>query len=65
MIAGNFTLSARDAWVMVPGHTIENTYDSNNNMIKSVFKDGNNIIFVQNFTYDNNNNCTLITCTNQ
>lgn len=65
MIAGNFTLSARDAWVMVPGHTIGNTYDSNNNIIKSVFKDGNNIIIVQNFTYDNNNNCTLITCTNQ
>lgn len=65
MIAGNFTLSARDAWVMVPGHTIVNTYDSNNNMIKSVFKDNNNIIIVQNFTYDTNNNCTLITCTNQ
>lgn len=63
MLGNNYTGITRDTWVTVPGHKVFNTFDANNNILTSTFKDGDDVIFVQSFTYDSNNNCTSIVCT--
>ena len=61
---GNINIdSARDAWNVTPGHSTALEYNTNNKVTKITFKNGNDTIFVQNFTYDANGNCILITCT--
>lgn len=61
---GNINIdAARDAWNVTPGHSTALEYNANNKVTKITFKNGNDTIFAQNFTYDNNGNCILITCT--
>lgn len=61
---GNINIdAARDAWNVTPGHSTALEYNANNKVTKITFKNGNDTIFAQNFTYDENNNCILITCT--
>lgn len=61
---GNINIdAARDAWNVTPGHSTALEYNTNNKVTKITFKNGNDTVFVQNFTYDANGNCILITCT--
>lgn len=61
---GNINIdTARDAWNVTPGHSTALEYNTNNKVTKITFKNGNDTVFVQNFTYDANGNCILITCT--
>jgi hypothetical protein len=54
---------ARDAWNVTPGHSTALEYNANNKVTKIIFMDNGDTVFVQNFTYDANGNCILITCT--
>ena len=63
MLGNVNTEAARDAWNTTPGHSTELEYNEYNKVTKIIFQDNNVTVFAQNFTYDNNQNCILITCT--
>ncbi len=65
MIAGNYTVTARDSWTTVPGHHVNMTYNANNDPTEEKFFDGENLIFVRRYQYDENGNAILITCTTE
>ncbi len=65
MIAGNYTVTARDSWTTVPGHHVNITYNENNDPTEEKFFDGENLIFVRRYQYDENGNAILITCTTE
>lgn len=62
MIAGVNTETTRDAWVTVPGRSIEQTVNANGDPTSITYKEGTTAVFIQNFTYDANNNCIKIEC---
>lgn len=62
MLGSIFTELARNAWTMTPGNKITFVYDANGNATSITFYQGQNVVFVQNLTYDSNGNCTLIEC---
>lgn len=62
MIAGINTETTRDAWVTVPGRSIEQTLNANGDPTQIVYKQGTTAVFKQLFTYDANNNVTKIEC---
>jgi hypothetical protein len=65
MIAGNYTVTARDSWTTVPGHHVNMTYNANNDPTEEFFFDGENLVFVRRYQYDENGNAILITCTTE
>lgn len=65
MIAGNYTVTARDSWTTVPGHHVNMTYNANNDPTEEFFYDGENLVFVRRYQYDENGNAILITCTTE
>lgn len=65
MIAGNYTVTARDSWITVPGHHVNMTYNANNDPTEEFFYDGENLVFVRRYQYDENGNAILITCTTE
>ncbi len=65
MIAGNYTVTARDSWTTVPGHHVNMTYNANNDPTEEIFYDGENLVFVRRYQYDENGNAILITCTTE
>jgi hypothetical protein len=64
MIGGVNSVSARDAWVLVPGRSYVPEYDDNGNPTKITYYDGVNVVFVQYYTYDDNGNCIKVECKN-
>lgn len=64
MIGGNYTDITREAWTFVPGRSVLPTYDANGNVLTMTYYDNNTVVFVRNFTYDANGNCTKIECVN-
>ena len=55
MIAGNYTVTARDSWTTVPGHHVNMTYNANNDPTEEFFFDGENLVFVRRYQrYFNN-----------
>lgn len=70
MIGNNFTVSARDAWTMIPGNEFNAAYNENGNPTQIDYISNNNILFSQVFTYNENGNpvnvkCVKTTNTNQ
>lgn len=63
MIGSIYTEIARDNWNTTPGHSTALEFNANNKVTKITYKNGNTTVFAQNFTYDANGNCILITCT--
>lgn len=63
MIAGVNSVSARDAWVLVPGRSyVPEGYNADGNPSKITYYDGVDVVFVQYFTYDNAGNCIKVEC---
>lgn len=62
MIGGVNSVSARDAWVLVPGRSYVPEPNSDGNPAKITFYDGVNVVFVQYFTYDADGNCIKVEC---
>lgn len=62
MLGSIFTELARTAWTMTPGNACDFSYDANGNATQITFSQGDNVVFVQNLTYDSNNKCTRIAC---
>lgn len=61
MLGAIYNDVTRDTWTNTPNHSIVNTYDSNGNIITSTYKDGDNVLFIKTFTWENGN-CTQIQC---
>ena len=62
MIGGNYTEITRDAWVTVPGRSVQMTYNANNKPTQIDFYSGTTLLFSQVLTYDANGNMTKIEC---
>ena len=62
MLGSIYTELARNSWTMTPGNACDFTVDANGNTTAITFSQGGNVVFVQNLTYDANNNCTRIEC---
>lgn len=62
MLGSIFTELARNCWTMTPGNACDFTVDSNGNYTAITFKQGENVVFVQNLTYNSDNVCTHIEC---
>lgn len=62
MLGNLFTELARFAWTFVPGRSTQQAYDETGKVTSITYYEGQNIIFVRNFTYDSNGNCIKIEC---
>lgn len=62
MIGGVYSVTARDAWVLVPGRSYIPEYNENGNPTKITYYDGANVVFVQYYTYNDNGNCIKVEC---
>lgn len=62
MLGSLFSDIARESWSNVPNHSILFTNDSNGNPTEITYKDGENVVFIKNLTYDANGNVTSIVC---
>lgn len=63
---GNYnTTEARANFLCVPGREIEYEYNSANNVIKEIYKEGEVVIFAVNYEYSTNGNITRSYCTNE
>lgn len=62
MIGNIYTQSARESWATVPGRSFECVNNANGDPTSITFYQGNNVVFVQYFTYDANNNITKVEC---
>lgn len=64
MLAGIYREIVREAWCTVPGREMQFTNNADGNPVKIGFYEGENLVFVKNFTYDENGNILKIICTN-
>lgn len=63
MLGSIFTEIARESWSNVPNHGVFYTNDSKGNPTVITFKDGDNVVFIKNITYDENGSVTSVVCT--
>lgn len=62
MLGSIFTELARNAWTMTPGNSCDLVNDANGNPTQITYSQGDNVVFIQNLTYDANNSVTHIEC---
>lgn len=53
---------ARDGWTNTPDNTMEITNNASGNPTSITYKQGNNVVFIKQFTYDANGYITKIEC---
>ena len=62
MIGGNYTEVTRDNWATVPGRKLQLTNNASGKPTKITYLEGNDVVFAQYLTYDENGSVTEIEC---